>query len=240
VRDCWIRDVTSATSPLYDDGRGSHLQSGGLIVLHSKRVTVDSVTMENAQNRGDGGNGYLFEISRSSEILIRDATARAGRHNFIQNWDFGTSGCVFQRTISEDGAAVYAEDYEWVTWTGFSEFHHSLAMANLIDDSEATDGWSAANRNDYSSGAGHSATQDVFWNVRGPGEITSLQYGLGYVIGTGEDTAIDVEVWDIYDSAGTAPEDYTEGIGEAETLSPQSLYDDQLQRRLARGESLWH
>lgn len=238
TKDCWMEDVASYESPNSSDTRGSHVQSGGVIVVYSKRVTIQDTTFEYAQNRGDGGNGYLFEISRSSEILIRDATARAGRHNFIQNWDFGTSGCVFLRTTSEDGEAVYDADYEWVTWLGNSEFHHSLAMANLIDQSTTTDGWKGANRGTESSGAGHSATQNVFWNTSGDGHITSYQYGLGYVIGT-QDLSVYTTVYDVLDSEGTAPEDYTEGLNEGADLVPASLYEDQLEKRLARGEGLW-
>lgn len=238
TKDCWMDDVASYESPNSSDDRGSHVQSGGVIVVYSKRVTVTNTTFENAQNRGDGGNGYLFEISRSSEILISDSTARAGRHNFIQNWDFGTSGCVFLRTTSEDGAAVYDADTEWLTWLGNSEFHHSLAMANLIDQSTTTDGWKGANRGTESSGAGHSATEDVFWNLSGSGILTSYQYGLGYVIGT-QDVSVFTTVYDVLDSAGTAPEDYTEGLDEGAELVPQSLYEDQLVQRLARGEGLW-
>ncbi len=238
TKDCWMEDVASYESPNSSDTRGSHVQSGGVIVVYSKRVTIQDTTFEYAQNRGDGGNGYLFEISRSSEILLRDATARAGRHNFIQNWDFGTSGCVFLRTTSEDGEAVYDADYEWVTWLGNSEFHHSLAMANLIDQSTTTDGWKGANRGTESSGAGHSATQNVFWNTSGDGIITSYQYGLGYVIGTQELTVF-TTVYDVLDSEGTAPEDYTEGLDEGADLVPASLYEDQLEKRLARGEGLW-
>ena len=50
---------------------------------------------------------------------------------------------------------------------------------------------------------------------------------------------VDTTVYDILDSAGTAPEDYTEGLDEGETLNPQSLYEDQLARRLARGDGRW-
>ena len=238
TKDCYMSDVASYESRNSDDDRGKHLQSGGVIVVTSKRVTIADTTLEQAQNRGDGGNGYLYEISRASEILIRDATGRAGRHNFIQNWDFGTTGCVFLRTISEDGAAVYDKDTEWLTWLGNSEFHHSIAMANLIDASTTTDGWKGANRRTESSGAGHSATEDVFWNTSGTGYITSYQYGLGYVIGT-EGVTVLTTVYDVLDSTGTAPEDYTEGLGEGDELVPASLYEDQLSRRIARGEALW-
>ncbi len=238
TKDCWMDDVLSYESPNSDDDRGKHLQSGGVIVVTSKRVTIANTTFEQAQNRGGGGNGYLFEISRASEILITDSVGRAGRHNFIQNWDFGTSGSVFLRTTSEDGEAVYDVDNEWLTWLGYSEFHHSLAMANLIDQSSTTDGWKGANRQDESSGAGHSATQNVFWNLSGDGNIASYQYGDGYVIGT-EDLSVYTTVYDVLDSEGTAPEDYTEGLDEGDELNPPSLYEDQLRLRLARGEALW-
>ena len=228
TKDCWVDHVASFAAPDQEE----HLQSGGIKVLSSKRATISNSSMEQSQHLGDGGNGYLFEISQSSEILIRDSVARAGRHNFIQNWGFGTSGCVFLRTESRDGE-VHFDDSGSITGTGFSEFHHSLAMANLIDNSLADDGWKAVNRLFYSSGAGHSATENVFWNIKGDGSLYSYQYGHGYVIGS---TNIDVytEVSDVYDSNGTAPEDYSEGIGEGETLIPQSLYEDQLQKRLAQ------
>ena len=178
TKDCWMRRVSSYESPA-SSGDGYHLLSGGVKVERSKRVTISDSTFEAPQNRGGGGNGYLFEITRSSEVLTRDCVARAGRHNFIQNWDFGTSGCVWLRTTSTEGRALFG-DWDPVGQVGFSEFHHSLAMANLIDDSVTDDGWQAVNRKDWSSGAGHSGTQNVFWNLRGQGELKSFQVGWGY------------------------------------------------------------
>lgn len=230
VADCFVRGVQSWPG-LSGDGE-HHLQSGGLIVSRSRRVTVADTTLERAQNRGPGGNGYLFEIRQSDEILVRDSVGRAGRHNFIQNWDFGTTGCVFLRTTSSDGQSWPTKGGGGVT-TGLSEFHHALAMANLVDDSVAEDGWGAVNRLMWSSGAGHTATQGVFWNVRGGGQLASLQHGRGYVIGT-EGLAVRTLVSGVYDSAGTAPEDWVEGLEAAATLSPSSLYEDQLQRRVGR------
>ena len=233
VRDAWVRDVASWESPFPADGRGMHLMSSGIEVLDSRRVTIADTTLENAAHRGGGGNGYLFEIMRSNEVLTVDATARAGRHNFIQNWDFGTSGCVWLRTTSEDGRSLLA-DWDPVGYASYSEFHHSLAMANLIDDSVATDGWQGVNRQGESSGAGHSATQNVWWNTRGGGYLRSLQVGDGYVIGTdGMDVHVDPEEWDWNNSGeGSAPEDWTEGIDAALPLEPASLYEDQLLRRV--------
>lgn len=235
VRDGWIRDVVSFESALSTDGRGRHLMSGGIRVVDSVRVTVAESSMEYAQNRGGGGNGYLFEVSRSNEVLFRDDLARAGRHNFIQNWDFGTSGIVWLRTFSADGEG-FPGTTEVFGYPAYSEFHHSLATANLIDASVAPDGWQAVNRQDESSGAGHTATETVFWNFTG-GYLRSLQYGDGYVVGTdGADVHVDPAEPDLFrPGEGTAPQDFTEGLGAADTLVPASLYEDQLARRSANG-----
>jgi hypothetical protein len=231
VADCWMRDVVSWAGPAGDGTH--HLQSGGVLVSRSRHVTVADTTLERAQNRGGGGNGYLFELRQSDDVLVRDSVGRHGRHNFIQNWDFGTTGCVFLRTVSQGGEAWPDAGGGTGTTTGFSEYHHALAMANLVDDSVADDGWGAVNRLTYSSGAGHTATRSVFWNLRGAGQLVSLQFGRGYVIGT-DGLEVRTEVLDLYDSRGTAPEDWVEGLDRGADLQPSSLYEDQRARRLGR------
>ncbi len=227
VKDGWLRRVSSFASPLAEGG--AHLQSGGFLLHRSRRVTVSDCTLQRAQNRLSGGNGYLFEVRQSNEVLIADSAGIAGRHNFIQNWDFGTSGCVFLHVTSREGLA----EGTYGSMMGFSEFHHSLAMANLIDSAVTGDGWGAVNRGLESSGAGHTATQTVFWNLQG-GALRSMQFGWGYVIGTREVEVV-TDLADIFGQAqGTEPEDYREGIDQGEWLRPQSLYEDQLARRLGR------
>ena len=233
VVDGWVRDVSSFESPFAENSRERHLQSGGIKVEASKRVTIADTDLRLAQNRGPGGNGYLFEVTTSSEILIRDSVGVAGRHNFIQNWDFGTSGCVWLRVRSSEGRAINASNTS-VGWLGASEYHHSLAMANLVDSSEIDDAWYAVNRGTASSGAGHTSTESAFWNLSGEGLIRSYQFGHGYVIGTrGVETWVDFDKPDLLNEhQGTAPEDWLEGEGEGAELYPQSLYEDQRARRL--------
>ncbi len=235
VRDGWMSNVKSWESPLSTDGRGKHLMSGGVIIEDSRRVTVAGCDLENAEDRGDNGNGYLYEVMRSNEVLTRDSIGANGRHNFIQNWDFGTTGCVWLRDNSSGGRA-YLADWDPIGYAAYSEFHHSLAMANLIDDTVASDGWQGVNRQTESTGAGLTLTQSCFWNISGGGYLRSLQYGDGYVIGTdGMDIHVDPTEWDWENAGeGTDPEDWTEGLDAATTLEPQSLYEDQLARRLAR------
>ena len=227
VKDAWVRDVATFAPP---GGDGLHLQSGGILVLRSKRVTIADSRLQKAQNRGGGGCGYLFEIRQSSDVLTRDCVALAGRHNYIQNWGFGTTGCVWLRCHSADGLAVFSSTFPRLGTLGFSEFHHSLATANLIDSCSTDDGWSAVNRGAYSSGAGHSATGCVFWNLTGTGVLRSQQFGHGYVIGTGPDISL---ITDLVGSSatGTAPTDWVEGVGEASTLKPSSLYLAQYRMR---------
>jgi hypothetical protein len=227
VKDCWIRDVHTFDSPFGPTDH--HLQSSGIMISASKRVTVAGCRMEKAQNRGGGGNGYLFEIRTSSEVLMRDCAGIDGRHNFIQNWDFGATGCVFLRCESS-GSRTFGGDWDPVGLPGFCEYHHSLATANLVDGCVLYDGWYGGNRLDESSGAGHTTTQSVFWNVSGGGTVISMQYGWGYVIGPGDMTVTTSLA--LPNAAGTAPEDWVERAPAPGPLVPASLYEDQLLRRL--------
>lgn len=235
VKDAWVRGVASFPSPgapAADPGKDRHLQSSGIEVVRGKRVTIADSTLGFAEHRGDGGNGYLFEVSQSSEVLVRDCVGDAGRHNFIQNWGFGATGIVWLRMHSLRGKAVAIKAGE-VGLTGLSEFHHSLATANLIDLSTVDDGWGAVNRGSYSSGSGHSATQSALWNVRGEGTIRSRQFGHGYVIGPGQGLSVETALG-VPEAEGTAPEDWVE-LAPADAdgpLQPASLYEDQLARRL--------
>lgn len=233
VADGWIRDVASYPSPgapLEGEGAGAHLASGGILIGASKRVTVADTHLAAAQNLGPGGNGYLFEVRASSELLFRDCSGRGGRHHFITNWGFGTSGVVWLRVHSTGGRSLPSRTGGFPT-PGLCDYHHSLATANLVDSSVLDDGWSAGNRLGSSSGAGHGATQSVFWNTSGGGVVRSLQWGVGYVIGTSPE--LDVITWDfVVEQIDTEPEDWSEGLGRGATLIPGSLYEDQLARRL--------
>ncbi len=235
VKDAWVQGVQSFVSPgapAEGLSAGRHLQSSGIEVVQGKRVTISDSSLGFAENRGGSGNGYLFEVSQSSEVLVRDCVGEAGRHNFIQNWGFGATGIVWQRVHSKAGVAVAVKDLDFGL-PGLSEFHHSLATANLIDQSTLDDGWGAVNRRLYSSGAGLSATQSAIWNPDGDGVVRSRQYGNGYVIGAGKfltvETALGTE-----DAQGSEPEDFVEPIpvDAPGPMVPASLYDDQLARRL--------
>jgi hypothetical protein len=232
VQDCFVRDVASYASTL-GPVAGAHLQSGGVYVVQSKRVTVADSSMAHAQNHGSGGAGYGFEASASNEVLFRDVRVEDVRHGLIQNWDFGASGLVWLRCDSVDNTMDGV-----VRIAGRSEYHHRLAVASLFDSTRDTAGFNAFNRGAESSNAGITASQNVFWNVAGRDEgshLISYQAGRGYVIGT-RDLTVHVEPDVLEQQLGfadhTAPIDWVEGVGRGATLEPSSLFEDQLARRL--------
>ncbi|MCB9738585.1 MAG: hypothetical protein H6747_04895 [Deltaproteobacteria bacterium] len=216
---------------------GAHLQSAGIRIHDSTRMTVQDCHLQKAQNRGGGGNGYLFEIRQSTHVLTRGCSGRHGRHNFIQNWGFGTAACVWSGILSEGGKAMFSPLTDLAP-TGFSEFHHSLAMFNLIEDSVLHDGWAAQNRGDESSGAGHTATETTMWNLRGDGVLISRNYGHGYVIGTAPSLQLTTSTAAdglSKGGLGTEPVDWVEGAGVGASLWPQSLWACQRAHRLGLG-----
>ncbi len=223
VTDCFVRDVA-----------GTHLQSGGVYVAQSKRVTVADSTMAHAQNHGSGGAGYGFEASMSNEVLFRGDRAEDVRHGLIQNWDFGSSGLVWLRCESIDNTIDGV-----VQIAGRSEFHHRLAIASLFDSTRDTAGFNAFNRHEESSNAGITASENVFWNVSGrdadDSYLITFQHGTGYVIGT-RDLTVHVDPDILEQSLGYAehaePADWVEGTDRGATLDPPSLFEDQLARRL--------
>jgi len=233
VKDCWVWRVHSFDGPgPAKEGlhKGAHLQSSGIMVKLSKRVSVVDCKLAKSQNRGGGGNGYLFEVRQSSHILTKNCVADGGRHNFIQNWGFGTSGCVWTGVTSKNGQAWFSKSIA-IAPVGLSEFHHSLAMFNLVDDSVFDDGWASKNRGQYSTGAGHTAHENAIWNARGKGIVLSYNFGRGYVVGTGPKLSVATKLSDP-GAKFTEPEDWTEGVGKAATLQPQSLFSAQLKKRV--------
>lgn len=234
-KDCWIRNVKSFSH----QGASHHIRSHGITIERSFRVTITDSHLAKTEHLGEGGNGYLFQLSRTNEVLVRDSSGHDGRHNFTINWDFGASGNVFQR-IESSGGLVCSSLENQVSGNcslGPSDFHHALAIANLFDNAKIDDGLQVGNRQQWSVGAGQTGTQNLFWNITGEGDVYSYNQGVGYVIGTGANIDVSTDLglnsWPVsHLSPGTAPEDYTELLGESDELVPQSLYDDQLAKRL--------
>lgn len=217
AENCWLRSVHTY-APAGNDPR-VHVLSNMLALSRSRNVTVDSCDFRFAQYKGGGGNGYLFTMQGQENLLV-NCHAEGGRHNY----DFGTmrcSGNVINRCLAKDGQLG-------------SDFHMFLSVSNLLDAMTCDGDFLEAR--DYRPWGGNpihgvTTSQSVFWNTTGlrysqekvngrPVLIRSQQVGHGYVIGTQGPCH---EVFS---------DDFVEGIGSGAGLQPQSLYADQLERRL--------
>ncbi len=235
--NAWIQDVKSyqpSVNKIIDSwvGGGYHIQSNGIEVTQSRFVTISNCDFRNSEYRGGDGNGHFYQIE-ANDVLITHSRGENGRHNFSFKGAV-TSGSVMQYTYAGKG------------WH-MSDFHTKLSQGNLIDNHTVA-GDAIESRNRYDNGSvgsrhGITNTQSVFWNTKGDKLysrenldgmtvdyiIHSDQQGWGYVIGT---KGTFTKVYTPVTLQSTAPVDFVEGIGKADTLQPESLYADQLQRRL--------
>jgi hypothetical protein len=215
-RDCFVRDVRSF--PV--EGKAHHLLSHGLVIRKSYRITVDNVHMGYAQNRGPGGSGYLFMIAGSNEVLIKNSSGTAGRHNLTFVGRFANSGNVVHKFKSRGGRVCSTLE--------------SLAIANLFDLVDLDDGLEIGNRQDKSSNVGPTGTLNVIWNVKGTGYVGSYNTGAAYVFGSEPTIKLYYKLDETFPKAraiapNTGAEDFIQNAGQM--MPDLSLYVLQLQKR---------
>jgi autotransporter-associated beta strand protein len=214
VVDAFIHDVAS-----YRPGVNTsdfHLLSYGVVLGEARGTTLSQVRFQKPQYRGEGGNGYMFRIE-GQESLFVDCEGANSRHNY-SFWQAAASGNVLLRFTTRNGQLA-------------ADFHGYLSMSNLIDSTTVeNDLLETINRTSSSSGAGWTTTQTTFWNTYGVSykstetRIISMdQYGRGNIIGTSGP---------FNNATSTGSTELLEGKGLGGSLVPQSLYEDQLARRL--------
>ena len=222
--NCWI-DHLSTFRPAQNES-DIHLLSNGILISHSRHVTVQNCDFQKSQYNGAGGNGYMYTL-RSNDCLLKYNVAGECRHNYSFK-DMSANGNVLYRCTGNDSKSS-------------TDFHMHLSMANLFDNFNVVGDYIEAFNRRASGTHGQSTTQSVFWNTNGIRYhkredknkiIYSQQFRWGYIIGT-RGNAPDVEVWG---GDGTEPIDFVEGIGAGDKLQPESLYKDQLNKRMQRGE----
>lgn len=205
----WIRNVHT----FRPNGNDTyHLLSNGITLNFSRNVTIENTDIRAAQYRGGGGNGYGY-VLRGSDSLVTGAYGAQLRYVY----DF--------KSMHTTGNVVHASESR-----GVSDFHMHYSASNLIDRVHMSEEYfNVASRRDWGTVAhGRTTDQSVFWNVRGSGPGPDYvidrtdQPTASYVIGTSGDRP----------GVRTAAQPYVQGIGEAQTLEPESLYEDQLERRI--------
>lgn len=234
ARNCWARDVHSYQA----EGNSStcHILSNGIQIGISSNITLQNCSMKRPQYGGGGGNGYMFRLTNGNDCLVRNCLADFSRHGFV-NSHSGSSGNVFHKcedrnTKSSTGDTGYVQ-----TDGDGSDNHMHFSHSSLWDQCHAHESWWEAVHRGWNHQALASA-HCVYWNTSGSGSaslnqgkiVRSGQARFGYVIGThGEQFGIELRT-----TGNSMPLDIAEGEGKGETLAPQSLYQDQLIRRLGK------
>ncbi len=224
VVDSWVQRI-STFKP--EGNRSAHILSEGIWIDNSRQVTVRECSVAYPQYRGAGnGNGFII---RGSDNLVEGCAAIECRHAYTFGmWQ--ATGNVIRHSVSARPVLK-------------SDFHMWFSAVNLLEglllDGHGVD---ATFRNDGTSAVhGHTTSQSVMWNLIGvrrptswqPGPLVdTVQWGWGAAVGTSgpwssvsndpSTDALDAD-WD---------EDLVEGEGWGATLVPQSLYADQLNRRV--------
>ena len=228
AQNCWVTNVN--TYKPENNTEDIHVLSNGLILNQCRGITVDSCFFQKPQYEGGGGNGYMFTLT-SNDCLIKNSRANDSRHNYDFKYPY-SNGNVIHNCIGEN--SKYSSD-----------FHMYLSMSNLFDVFMVDKDYLESTFRPYGGDVihGYSSTQSVFYNTNGKAYhsskdyiIESRQFGHGYIIGTsGEANKVKVDpvqgTINGY-SYNTSPRDFTEGIGVGADLMPQSLYLDQLHRRM--------
>ncbi|HYG22452.1 MAG TPA: DNRLRE domain-containing protein [Verrucomicrobiae bacterium] len=234
ARDSWIRNVSTFQPP--GNTATCHLLSNGILINDCTQVTLTNCHLQRSQYGGGGGNGYMFRLSNSSEILLQDCRATFTRHGFVLS-QMAATGNVFNRCIDKDTGHQTGLTGSQATSGRNSDHHMHFSHANLIDACTGDSSVWEARYRPYGSAPLHNLTaaHSVFWNTRGIGSgaahvVQSEQSRYGYVIGTqGSRTGVSLGT---FGGSKCFPVDHVEGAGTGETLEPYSLYQDQVARRL--------
>ena len=242
LRDSWIRGVSSYQAS--GNTRTCHMLSNGIRLLNCLRVTVQDCQMRRPQYGGGGGNGYMFRLQGSNECLIRNCLAAFSRHGFVISHP-GTSGNVFLQCEDRDTARATGSSSSGYTTSGSgSDNHQHFSHSNLWDQCHAHNSFfTAHHRGLFGSTPPHGVTSAhaVYWNTSGSGTryadsanpiVRSEQLEYGYIIGTRATDGGTAYSASIPTGGNTSPADHREGVNTGAGLQPQSLYLDQLTRRL--------
>ena len=228
AQNCWVQNVNTFKPKTNTDD--FHVLSNCLILNQCRGITVDSCFFQKPQYEGGGGNGYMFTLT-SNDCLIKNSRANHSRHNYDFKFPY-SNGNVIHNCIGEN--SKYSSD-----------FHMYLSMSNLFDVTTIDKDYLESNFRPWGGDVihGYSSTQSVFYNTLGKNYhpdrdyiVDSRQFKHGYIIGT-SGAAEKVKTSPITGSINgfaydTSPIDFVEGVGKGADLMPQSLYLDQLQRRL--------
>lgn len=236
VIDSWIRDVHT-----------QHFSHAGISIKHSMRVTVrDSVANYMVGRYRSGGQGYNFTVGGYAQlILFKKNSAEWGRHNYVVNGGFNSSGIVFTNNKSKAANAASESHKEWIQGLLFDR--HIEQAPSWPPNSKVILGLYNRGSNPFGPhrhSHGWAATHSVIWNASMPAKnekyvvrVQSLPDSRSnsldphnYLIG-----ARNAEVSTTIDTETTVDGDFPGAPGwvfsDRGFTTPTSLYEAQLRRR---------
>lgn len=235
VVNAWIKNVSTYRPST--NSTGTHMLSNGILINNSKNVTIENCSMSYAQYGGGGGNGYAYRIS-ANETLITNSTSSHVRHGYVFS-SMWCSGNVIHKCKDINTGFQTGNTGNMRTNGIDSDHHQHFSQSNLIDSSYCENSAFVAFYRNFGSVPKHNltSTHTTFWNIIATGSrsysVWTQQSRYGYAIGTsGTTTTIRTNENGTGSGLKTLPIDISEGQGRGTTLVPQSLYKDQLTRRL--------
>jgi Secretion system C-terminal sorting domain len=235
VVNSWIKNIETY-QPVSNTTK-THMLSNGIFVQFSKGVTIDNCKMSYAQFGGGGGNGYAYRIS-ANEVLISNSTASYVRHGLVFS-SMWCSGNVFYNCKDINSGFQTGNTGNMKTSGWGSDHHMHFSQSNLIDQCYSENSAFVAFYRPFGSDPMHNltSTHSTFWNTSTGGNkgfcVWTQQSRFGYAIGSsGSSFDFKTNENSKGSAAKTDPVDIAEGPGKGTTLIPQSLFKDQLNRRL--------
>jgi hypothetical protein len=231
----WIQNVASYQPA--ENTSTAHLLSNGIKLTQTKNVSLVNCDFHNPQFGGGGGNGYMYRIM-SNETLVKNCIADFNRHGFVVSGMNASGNVFYQCSDKNSGKQTGLTGNEKTNGSG-SDHHMHFSHSNLYDKCVVENSFFAAGWRKWGSDPIHglTAAHSTYWNLVSNGtqkfSVETQQSRYGYVIGTsGNKPTVRTSEWLPGTAAITDPVDYVEGVGKGETLVPQSLYSNQLSRRL--------
>lgn len=224
LEDAWVRNCTML-----------HFGHSGVRTNTATRITVENCRALDPVSQIEGERRYNFNVyTASQQVLFKNCHASNGRHHYVSNGTSWTSGCVFLDCTSE-GAYTSSEGHR--RWT------MGLLYDNVIELDGPRPGYNPRllglyNRGHYGTSHGWGLAHSVAWNcdvAQGDLIVQQPPTAQNYAIGckgknvTGKTPP----------APFAAPDGYIEATNES-GLEPRSLYEAQLEERLATQVSIGH
>lgn len=210
VENSWIRDVTTRHMGYCC----VHVSGGSHLVTVSGCRSLEPVSIVTGSRR------YAFNISGAEACLFTRCHCDNDRHQFISGQRVPGPN-VFHRCTSTNARSEAGPHQKWAT---------GLLYDNLVTDGALN----LHDRSNYGSGHGWTCANTVLYNCTAASIVcqspwaSALNWAVG-CIGTHKTSARSYS-----DSLGPRPEGVW--ISEGRKVSPESLYESQLEARLSKGE----